>query len=86
MDTCPYCKGTGVLVATFGARLVALREKSAITQLELSEKLRISRAQIANLERGRGDPSVDTLLRCAEVFACSTDYLLGLSPSSTPTE
>ena len=76
-DTCPYCKGTGKIEATFASRLVSLRSAKGVTQQDVSLAIGLSRPQIANLEIGRGEPSVTTLINLASYFDCSTDYLLG---------
>lgn len=80
-DDCPYCKGTGKLQATFASRLVSLRNAKGVTQQDVSNVCHLSRSQIANLEIGRGEASVSTLLGLASYFDCSTDYLLGRASS-----
>lgn len=81
MERCPYCNGTGQIDATLGVRLVALRTAKNMTQGDVAEHLHVSRAQIANLERGRGEASVPFILRAASFFEVSTDYLLGRDPA-----
>lgn len=81
-DTCPYCKGTGRIDASLASRLVALRAAKNVTQEEVAGAAGVSRSQIANLERGRGEPSISALLRLASYFHVSTDYLLGVSEAS----
>jgi len=78
-DTCPYCKGTGKIEATLAVRLTALRQVKGATQDEVADAARVSRSQIANLERGRGDPSISSLIALAGYFEVSTDYLLGIA-------
>lgn len=78
-ETCPYCNGTGLLQATYSARFAKLRQEKGVNQDDVAEAVHVSRAQIANLERGRGQPSVDVVIRAAKYFGCSTDYLLALS-------
>lgn len=77
-ETCPYCKGTGKVVASFQFRLVALRDAKGVTQLEASRNLGVSRAQLANLEIGRGGASVQFILKAAEYYNCTSDHLLGI--------
>lgn len=79
-EPCPYCKGTGFVEASFGSRLTALRQAKNVTQADVAEVVHISRAQIANLERGRGEMSMGVLLRLADYYAVSTDYILGRAP------
>lgn len=78
-DVCPYCQGTGRIVASLSTRLTTLRTDRALTQDEVANAAGISRPQIANLERGRGEPSIPTLMRLAAFFHVSTDYLLGIT-------
>jgi transcriptional regulator with XRE-family HTH domain len=76
-DACPYCNGTGVVEATLASRLTALRNIKGVRQEEVADAARVSRAQIANLERGRGEPSISSLMLLASYFDVTTDYLLG---------
>jgi transcriptional regulator with XRE-family HTH domain len=83
-ETCPYCKGTGKIEASLPVRLVSLRETRGVTQGEVATAAGVSRTQIANLERGRGEPSISSLVRLAAYFHVTTDYLLGI-PGPAPT-
>jgi transcriptional regulator with XRE-family HTH domain len=61
----------------FGEKLRSLRRRSALTQVELIERLRLTaQAHIANLEAGRDAASLDLIVRVARVFGVTTDYLL----------
>ncbi|MCZ8519302.1 MULTISPECIES: helix-turn-helix domain-containing protein [Paenibacillus] len=60
-----------------GNRIALLREKQAMTQEELSLKLDISRASLSHYEKNRREPDYDTLLKIANFFKVSIDYLLG---------
>ncbi len=81
-DTCPYCKGTGRIDASLATRLVALRSTKDVTQDEVASAAGVSRSQIANLERGRGEPSIASLVRLSAYFNVTTDYLLGISEAT----
>ena len=74
---CPYCKGTGECETTFGARLRALRNDRGLTQEEMSRIIGIGRAQIANLEANRSEPSMDALRNIMVKFNISADWMLG---------
>lgn len=67
----------------FGERLAALRNKKGLTQSELADNMGIQRVTIAKYETGQRAPSIDHLINFAEYFQVSTDYLLGLTESST---
>lgn len=46
------------------------REKRGMTQVQLASTLLVSRPQVANLETGRGDPSINTLEQIARALDC----------------
>lgn len=74
---CPHCNGTGEL-ETFGIGdlLKAQRKVAKLTQEDLAAKSSISRAQIANIEAGRSDIPVKTLMRLADAIGCKAGDLL----------
>lgn len=74
---CPYCKGTGECEGSFAARVRAARDNAGMTQAEAAQGLGIGRAQLANIEAGRSQPTVDVLANAAEKFGTTTDWLLG---------
>lgn len=78
-EPCPYCKGTGKVSPSPSARLRALRDQQNLSQAEFANSVGISRAQVANLEVGRGNYSTDLLVRIADRFHVSVDWLLGRS-------
>lgn len=61
----------------FGIKLKELRKKVKITQSELAEFLGITQQAVGKWEAGRSAPDPDTLMRLAEYFNVSVDYLLG---------
>jgi len=60
----------------YGDRIARLREKHALTQEELANKLGISRAALSHYETSRREPDYDTIDKIASFFKVSTDYLL----------
>jgi transcriptional regulator with XRE-family HTH domain len=66
-------------MAKYGDRIAFLREKSALTQVELANKLGISRASLSHYETSRREPDYETIHRIATFFKVSIDYLLGRS-------
>ena len=76
-ETCPYCKGTGKIAPSPAVRLRAMRDEKNLSQAEFANMVGISRAQVANLEAGRGNYSTDLLMRIADRFQVSVDWLLG---------
>ncbi len=65
----------------FGDNLKKLRKGRGMTQSELGSKIGFSRAVIGKYETGLGYPFFDVLIRIAQYFGVSTDYLLGVSGS-----
>ncbi len=60
-----------------GKILRDLREKHNYTQRELSKALNITPACLSKYETGRSTPSPDMLIKIADTFNVSVDYLLG---------
>ena len=59
-------------------RIKKLREEKKITQEELAFQLETSQQRISKLENQQVLMTEDFIIRCAEYFGVSTDYLLGL--------
>ena len=58
------------------AKLVSLRKQKGITQMELAEKLNVSRQAISRWEVGAAVPTTDNLKVLSELYGVSIDYLL----------
>ena len=54
-----------------------LRKERNLSQVELAKALNVSKACISMIEIGRNEPTANTLIRYADFFECSVDYLLG---------
>ncbi len=63
----------------FTERFNEVLHGSKITQVQLAEKLDISRQAITNLKIGTSLPSLELLYKICKVLDVSADYLLGLS-------
>lgn len=61
-------------MCTIGNKLKTLRKGRKMTQQELSEKLRLSRATISNYEVGRRSPHLSELRRFADFYGVGLDY------------
>lgn len=59
---------------SIGSKLKTLRKGRKLTQLELSEKLGLSRATVSNYEVGRRTPHLSELRRFAEFYGVGLDY------------
>lgn len=53
-----------------------LREKKNMTQTRLSVEIEVSQEIISHYEIGESKPNIDNLIKIADFFHCSTDYLL----------
>ena len=62
---------------TFSETSRALRKEKGLSQVQLAEALKVSKACISMIEIGKNEPTANTLLKYADFFQCSTDYLLG---------
>lgn len=67
----------------FGARLKALRLSLGLNQVEFGKELNVTKQSVSNWENGNIQPSIDMLVKIANTFSVSTDYLLGLSSTRT---
>ena len=62
----------------FGLRLRELREKKRLSQQQLVDWLGLTRSSISNYENNTQTPPADTLVRLADIYGVSVDYLLGV--------
>lgn len=62
----------------FGLRLRELREKKRLLQQQLADWLGLTRSSISNYENNTQTPPADTLVRLADIYGVSVDYLLGV--------
>ena len=67
----------------FYERIKELRLSLGITQVQLANKLGVTKQCVSNWESGYIQPSIDMLVRIAKTFSVSADYLLGLSDTPT---
>ena len=58
-------------------RIKELRVASGINQVELAQRLGVSKQSVSNWENDNIQPSIDMLVKIAHTFSVSTDYLLG---------
>lgn len=61
-------------------RLKQLRSQKNITQSTLANSIGIGKTTLAAYEQGKSEPNNNTLVKIAEYFNVTTDYLLGISP------
>ena len=61
---------------SLATKLVSLRKRKGLTQIELAEQLNISRQAISRWEVGATVPSTDNLKVLGDLYGVSVDYLL----------
>lgn len=58
-------------------RLKELREERHLTQNDIAKEIKTSQTNIGRWEKELNEPAASFLIRLADFFQCSTDYLLG---------
>lgn len=58
-------------------RLKELRKKKGISQLRLATELNTTQNTISRYETGEREPGIDELIKIADYFHVSVDYLIG---------
>ncbi len=67
------------MIAALSQRLRQLRLEKDLRQDQLAKLVHVEKSSISMYENDVRQPSFDVLIRYAEVFNVSTDYLLGRS-------
>ena len=65
-------------------RLKDLREDRDLSQQDVAAYLGMKQPQYSRYERGVRDVPTDILIRLAQFYKTSTDYILGLTNNSSP--
>ena len=65
-------------------RIRDLREDRDLRQRDVAEFLRCTQVSYSHYELGKRDIPTDVLLRLAEYYGTSTDYLLGRTDAKEP--
>lgn len=65
-------------------RIRDLREDRDLLQKELADFLRCTQVCYSNYENGKRDIPTETLIRLAQFYHTSTDYLLGVTDVKAP--
>lgn len=64
-------------ISLFGDRLRELREEYEMTQEQLGKLLNVTKQAIYTYEKGESEPTLSALIKLADIFNVSLDYLLG---------
>ena len=62
-----------------GKRIKQLRIENKLTQQELGEKVGVSQRSIAFYEKEEKEPAYDILIKIANYFGVTTDFIFGIT-------
>ena len=57
-------------------KIIELRKKQGWSQIDLADRLDVSRQSVSKWEMAQAVPELDKILKMSELFAVTTDYLL----------
>jgi transcriptional regulator with XRE-family HTH domain len=63
-------------MSLFGKNIKKIRSVRGLTQAQLAEMIEVSRGVVSSYEEGRAEPKIETILKTADTFGLSVDYLL----------
>jgi transcriptional regulator with XRE-family HTH domain len=66
------------LTTNIGAAIREFREQRNYSQNAFSEKIGISQPTLSDIEAGKNNPSISTLIKIATTFGVSVDTFLGI--------
>ncbi len=62
---------------SFAIRVKELRNEKGITQKELAEAVQVNQSMITRWEKDECEPTASAIIKIADYFNVSADYLLG---------
>ena len=71
------------MIANFSARLRELRMNKGLRQDQVANLIGVNKSAISTYENDTRQPSFEILVRLANLYRVSTDYLLGQTSSRT---
>ena len=66
----------------FSERLKTLRKSKKLTQVQISELIGVQQGTYSRWENGTLEPGLEYVVKLANLFETTTDYLLGQTPYS----
>lgn len=60
-----------------GEVLIGLRKEKNLSQKEIADKINVAQRTYAHYEKGDREPSIETMIRLADYYKISLDYLTG---------
>jgi len=76
-------RGDFVYYVKFGAILKTMRKEKGLSQSQLGAMVGTSKAVVSKYENSQSYPGYDVLIKLANTFKVSTDYLLGVERKKT---
>ena len=70
------------MATAFANRITNLRKNKGLSQKEAAMSLGVSQALLSHYEKGVRECGLDFVLRCADYYGVTTDYLLGKQDSN----
>lgn len=64
-------------------KIKTLREHYGLTQVQLAQRLGVTKSAVNAWETGTNSPSLSYVVKLARIFGVSTDYLLGVNERLT---
>ena len=68
---------------SFSVRLKDLRNSKGLTMMQLAEAIDTTKATISNFENAQRNPSLEMLIKLADYFNVSVDFLIGRTNDPT---
>jgi transcriptional regulator with XRE-family HTH domain len=62
-------------MCSLGQRLVICREKHRLRQQDVADKLGLTNTQLSNYERNYREPNIETLIKLADFYGVSIEWL-----------
>lgn len=69
------------MATAFSTRITTLRKERGLSQKEVAMSLGVSQALLSHYEKGVRECGLDFVLKCADYYGVTTDYLLGKNNS-----
>lgn len=64
-------------------KIKSLRVHFGMSQVQLAERLGVTKSAVNAWENGTNSPSISYIVKLAQIFGISTDYLLGVNERLT---
>ena len=74
----------GAFVATFPQRLQELKQRQGVMQKDVASAVGVPLRTYQRYERGENEPQLSTLIRIADFYGVTLDYLAGRSDVPGP--